>query len=354
MKKKYRFTLVNFAKLVVKRQIEKDTDTFVVIYGSRRTGKTTLGFKMLFPYLTLQRKLYRNGRSSWNVPNSWKILFRNYFAGDCEDMLRKIKRNPERSFTFVDEGADVMSWHHMLEKEQQDLVELILKAGKKKLFTIFLTPTMKLLRKEVLANAHYLFIVPQEPRGGCNYAYVFRNYENPILKENIPFGFKKIEDSVLKSPMFSERFFDNLLMSRDRFVTKIKFTKIPENIYNLYDVMVKDPLIMKERRKRKMVSYERFYKLQYMFDNILYNLYVRDGKSLAQIENLLRDKFGDVLLTKPAIKRRLDRIMSMEKKPALSDTSVFEGDEAKEDTELADISLDESLERLKCEVNASN
>lgn len=335
------FSIKNFVKRIVWRQNSKNADTFIIIYGPRRSGKTTLGFQILIAYLQALRIEYSCGRSTWNVPRSWKKLFKEYFAGDAEDMIRKIKNSPEKSFTFVDEGDDVLSWQHAMEKEQKDLNELILKAGKKKMLTILLVPSISLLQKTQLANAHYLFIVPDEPRDGRNTAYLFKNHKNPILREKVPFGLKNIEQDVLKKTRLSSNVaFCNYLLQRDRFITRFSYRAIDPKIYALYDALVKDPLIMRERQKRRMVSYSRFKRLQYALDTILYNLYVHDSKNVSQIERLLRDKFGSSLVSRAVIKNHIDKLSVLQVKPDL------EGDVLPEQEE-EDVHEDLFLEHLE-------
>ena len=310
------FSIKNFVKRIIWRQNNKNADTFIIIYGPRRSGKTTLGFQILIAYLQAMRREFANKKSSWNVPRSWKKLFKEYFAGDAEDMIRKIKNNPEKSFTFVDEGDDVLSWQHAMEKEQKDLNELILKAGKKKMLTILLVPSISLLQKTQLSNAHYLFIVPDEPRKGKNVAYLFKNHKNPLLREKVPFGLKNIEQDVLKNKrLSSNEAFCHYLTKRDRFITRFFYRAIDQRIYDLYDALVKDPLIMRDRQKRRMVSYSRFNRLQYALDTILHNLYVHDDKNVSQIERLLRDKFGSVLVSRTVIKNHIDKMSVLQVKP---------------------------------------
>lgn len=324
------FTINNFVKRIVWRQNNKDADTFIIIYGPRRSGKTTLGFQILISYLHAMRRQHILGKSEWKVPRSWKKLFTEYFAGDAEDMIRKIKNNPEKSFTFVDEGDDVLSWQHAMEKEQKDLNELILKAGKKKMLTILLVPSISLLQKTQLSNAHYMFIVPDEPKGDRNTAYLFKNHKNPILREKVPFGLKSIEQDVLKNKhLASNEAFCDYLAKRDRFITRFAYRAMEPKLYSLYDALVKEPLIMRERQRRRMVSLSRFARLQYAMDTILHNLYVHDDKNVSQIERLLRDKFGSSLVSRTVIKNHIDKMSVLQVKP-IEDGEVLDAPEVQD------------------------
>lgn len=337
--KKKIWSFSNFSKVIVNRQVKKEADTFIIIYGLPRTGKTTLGFDILIPLLQLMRKLNRLGLSEWEVPYTWKQIFERHFAGDAEDMLRKIKELPERSFIFVDEGIDILSWHDQMAKEQQNLIELLQKAGKKRMLIIAVVPSLSLLTKPILAKAHYMFMITTEPSSKGNYAYLLKNYTNPILAENFPFGMKKIVDTVLKHPAIAEeKFFESFIVSRDRFIAKVKYKPIDRNVYELYDRLVKDPSIMRTKVKSRSVSYRVFYKLQYAFDTLIYRLKNSDDKSVMQIKNLLVDKFGNSLASTELIRDHIAKLEAMEKPPQLTDEEILEGKE--KPVELEDISLD--------------
>jgi len=320
--------------------VEKEADTFIIIYGLPRTGKTTLGFHLLIHYLRLKRRLYEKGKSEWKPENRWSILFKKYFAGDAEDMSKKIMRNPRGSFCFVDEGLDVVSWHHMLEREQKELLELIQKTGEKGMLTILITPSMSLLTKSILARAHYLFIIPDEPTKDGNVSLIFKNWKIPFLAEKNPFGLQDIIDKLVKHPILAEEehFFD-YLKSRRRYMGSLRFKPINRDLYELYRKLVKEPSIMRVRKKRKMVSYARYFKLRYAFETILWRLHNNDGKSFAQIERLLTDKFGNKIISRQSIISYINRISMMEKPPELSDEEIIEVE--KKEEKFKDLTLEE-------------
>jgi hypothetical protein len=351
MKKGFRFSFQNFAKVAVKRQTQKKADTFILIYGLPRAGKTTLGFDILLPYLKLKRRLYREGKSSWEMPRAWSKTFNSYFATDASDMSKKIKINPNGSFTFVDEGLDVASWHEMMKNEQKDLIELIQKTGSKGQLTILIIPNLSLMTKALMARAHYLFIIIDEPHEGGNYAYLFKNYTNPILAENFPFGLKRIIKDILKYPIIGEKsLFENYIIGRDRFVGKVKFRSIDKKLYDLYDKLVKIPSLEKDKEKRRTVPRSKFNKLTYAFDIILFNLKEIDNKPIIKIERMLRDKFGTQIISQDAIRRRVDRVVAMQIPPMLSDEDVFE-EEPESESPSEDIDVDSSLESLEGDVD---
>lgn len=325
----------NFAKVIVSRQIAKQSDTFIVIYGKRRTGKTTLMFKILESYLREMRRLYKAGESEWFVSNKWSDLFKRYFAMSCSDMTDKLRNNPERSVCVVDEGIDVMSWKHQMEKEQTELTELILKAGKKKNLIIFITPSLKLLTKSILSNAHYLFFIPNEHDGISNTTYLFRNYEDAIRSENIPFGFHNIQKTLLKNKYLGRRDrFASYLKRQDRYMLSCQYRPTRKDIYELYDKMVKEPFINADKNKKKYVTIQRYQKIQYALDTIFTNLYQRDGKKIAQIEQLMIDKFGTKLATRQTIKSHIDKIIAIQEKPKLHKDPLIQTPE-KQDYEEA-------------------
>ncbi len=346
---KNNFGFRNFAKIIAKRQKEKNSDTFVIIYGPRRTGKTTLGFNILLPYMKVKRKQFAKGNTTWCIPPRWKTIFKDYFSADTEDVVQKLKNSPEESFLFIDEGIDVVSWQHMMEQAQKNLNEVILKAGKRKLLTILITPSMKLLTKSVLSNAHYLFLVPHEPLNGKNKTYLFRNHENPILRENIPFGFKSIEKDVLKNKFLSQQDnFKRYLKKQPCYITEMNYLPTNPKLYELYDLMVKEPLIMADKIKKGVVPLVKYKKLQYVLDTLLYNLHVGEQRKVSDIHRLMIDKFGFQLLSQPTIKKHLNTISSTHIHPDLPDEDLFDEniDEGKEKTD------DSGIEELDCETDA--
>ncbi|RKX25719.1 MAG: hypothetical protein DRP47_09355 [Candidatus Zixiibacteriota bacterium] len=320
-----RVMLTNYfiARLAISRYVQKKMDTFVIIYGRPRTGKTTLGFNFFIPYLKLCRRAHNKGYIEFNPERSWKQIFRNYFALSADDMIKKVKRNPRCSPVFIDESLDFLSWHDALSKEQQDLVELLMKTGEKGMFTILITPSLSLLTKDILSRAHYMFLIPNEFNGSKNRAIVLRNYDNPILAEKNPFGVFSLIKKVEKHPRFFSDIgnFISLAQTQKTFKGWITFRFIKKSIYDLYVKMVKEPLIMQEKRRKRFVSKASFEKLKYMFQTILYNLHEKDGKSLAQIETLLTDKFGKVLLSRQTIAKYIEIIKMLEVQPDLEDVS---------------------------------
>ena len=334
MRGKNVFCITNFIKIVLARQKQKNSDTFIIIYGSRRTGKTNLGFKLLTAYIKAKRAQYLNGESEWDVPVRWKHLFERYFAGNAGDMSKKIKYSEEESFCFVDEGDDVLSWHDMFDEEQKSLTRLILKSGKKKIFTILIVPSLKILQKNILACAHYFFILTGEPRDEKNTAFVFRNYDNPILRENNPFNLKKITDYALKNKSVRDRDqFESYLMRQDRFLSTLSFVQIPADLYRLYDKLVKDPQIINIRAKKRSVPIATYEKLKYCFDTILYNLKM-EGNSPTRISHLVRDKFGRQTISTTTINVRIDELCAMKTIPITIEEEEKQKEKEKKEAEI--------------------
>ena len=58
------------------------------------------------------------------------------------------------------------------------------------------------------------------------------------------------------------------------------------------------------------ISLAKFRKLQWRYNALMRNLYVKDGKTLAQLERLHIDKFGNRLSGRDSIRRLLDSIES--------------------------------------------
>jgi len=337
------------SKIACKRQVAKNADTFIIIYALPRTGKTTLAFWILFYYLLLKRKLYELGKSKWNPENSWKELFVKYFAGSSSEMGEKLKSNPEESFVFVDEGLDVVSWHSRLTNEQKDLLELIQKTGKRKDLILLVTPSLRLLTSEILARAHYMFIIPNEPDKD-NIAFLFKNYTVPFLAERHPFGLDEIEKGLEKHPVIAMEptLFVKYLVSKQRLIGVVKFKEIDQTLYNLYDKLIKEPSIMREKKRGKKVSARKYAKVVYRLGTVLHNLVKKEGRNAHQLsETLLVDKFGTKLLTSNWTRKLIADIEEIEDESQVY--SLYD-EEAKQEIqkaeEIADISLDETLNPL--------
>ena len=348
--------MATFSKVAVKRQKVKTADTFIIIYGLARSGKTTLGFKILLPFLKLKRLLYSLGKSEWLPEFKWSKIFKKYFSSDAEDMTDKIKENPVGSFNFVDEGLDVVSWHDRLTREQKNLIELLQKSGKKCQLTILLIANFGILTKEILARAHYLIIIPREPSVKGNVGLVFRQYKVPFLAEKNPFGLNKMFKDLQKNPQLfeSSKKFIKYLKRSKRLVGTVTFGKLNQKLYDLYDRLVKDPSIIREKHKNRMVNYPLFYKLKYSFNTLLYNLKEKDGKTIAEIEKLLIDKFGTQLVNRNLISNQINRMTALEVKPILDEQEIIEPPVSI--TEEEDIELEDSLalEEIESHVDASN
>ena len=342
-----RLPLKDFAKMIVKRQVEKKADTFVIIYGLARSGKTTLGFKILMVYLRLVRRLYKLGKHDWLPEKTWFKLLVKYFATDAGDMNSKIKHNPDNSFTFVDEGLDVASWHDRLTRELKELLELIQKTGKKGQLTLLLVNNISILTKELLARAHYLFIIAEEPTPKGNSALLFRNYTNPFLAEKNPFGLNRLFKDIQKRPFILDEpdKFMNYMMRQKRLVATVYFRALDKKLYDLYDKVVKEPSIMKEKEKRRVISFWRYKKLKFMVDLVIFNDSIRGGKKISETQRLFTDKWGNCWISRNTIQTRKNIMMAMEKPPNLTTEEVI--DTPIEISESEDISLESSLAPTK-------
>lgn len=348
----YKFSFANWAEqIILQRQVKKQADTFMIIYGVERSGKTTLGFNILLPYIKLMKdiatgdylpkfipqdypkdKLWdprgiRDGQRHSHVRMS--DIFKNNFAGDSFDAAEKIKKNPPGSPVFIDEGIDVASWMEQMQREQKGLVHLLKKSGKKLMPTIMITPSMSLLNKEMLRRAHYLFLIINEPKNNENHAYLFKNYDNPILREQMPFGFKGIVEDITKRKdlRIDQEGVNHYLQQRERMMGVVKFKVIDPKVYDLYDKLVKDPLINKSNPGKKYVTLTQHAKMKYMFDTLLYNLHTKDEKSYAQINRLLIDKFGNALTTQHTIRSYIESVAAAEAAKELMEADVLSTDE---------------------------
>jgi len=338
---KYRFSFKNFAKLIYQRQVKKDADTFIIIYGIPRTGKTTLGFNILIPYIKLMKKLHKEGKTTWQPEKRWSDIMKKYFASSSGDMNKKAKNNPDGSFTFIDEGADVVSWMDLMTSEQKELLQLIQKTGKKHMLTILITPSLGLLTKYILARAHYMFILLDEPKENGNRAYLLRNYKVPFLAEKQPFGLNKIIKDLEKNPYLAQNL-DRYMIDKTRLVAVARFRKINDKLYSLYDKLVKEPSIMSEKKRVRSIPIIQYQKIKYILDTLLWRLYTNDEKSIAQIERLMTDKFGMRLASRSTIKNWIDKIMALDVKPKFSKENAIKVEKPIKVTDTEDIDIDDT------------
>lgn len=345
----------------------ENTHTYTVTKDNiivHNSGKSTLGFNILMPYIQLMRDVasgkYRPGFIPKDFPSSklwdprpikpdgtraervrWSNIFKENFSGDSFDAAKKIKTNPPGAPNFIDEGLDAASWMNQMSREQQGLVHLLKKSSKKLMPTILITPSMSLLNKEMLRRAEYLFVIIDEPGPDGNYAYQLKNYKNAFLREIMPFGFKDIvKDIEKRKDLHNKKNFDHYLKTRECFVRTIKFKAIDPKIYDLYDKVVKDPLINKSNPSKKFVSLSQHTKLKYMFDTLLFNLHNKDQKSYAQMMSLLTDKFGNSLTTKHTVRTYIERMAAAEEMKEITDMDIL----AKDENGAPEISEDDDLE----------
>lgn len=381
------FSFPNFVeRIVLRRQVMKDADTFIIIYGLPRTGKTTLGFQILLAYIDLMKKIFNQGyRPEW-MPKDYDInklwnpnqircpecnnkdrtkmivvsnfikgckgcgyrgdhktfvgdrvlmsdIFNNYFSADSSQMSDKIRHNPPGSPNFLDEGIDVMSWTEMMSLEQRSLMKLIQKTGVLHMPTILVVPSFKLLNKTILARSHYLFMVIDEPTPKGNLCYIFRNHTNPILAEEQPFGLYDIINDIKKKSYIAQdkKKLGNYFHNRQCFYLTAKYRAIDPKIYELYNKLVKEPLLNASNTKKKYVSYPKFEKVKFMLNTLLYNLYHVDGKSYAQIQRLIIDKFGEELASANTLKSYITHMSMTMHRPNLINDNVLEHDHDEQD-----------------------
>ena len=90
MMSKYSLSLMNLSRVIIKRQIEKNAGTNVVIYGAPRTGKTNLGLLFLVSYLKLMKQLEKKNKLEWKIPRYWKNLFKSYFAVENKQTMQQL------------------------------------------------------------------------------------------------------------------------------------------------------------------------------------------------------------------------------------------------------------------------
>lgn len=309
-------TLFQFVRIILKEKEKYKRDCFVIIYGRTRTGKTTIGLKMLqYQWLLQKNKNLKTikGLGKQRLPpmNWWKNTFKRNFAISSFDATEKIRNMPYDESIFIDEGIDIASWHEQMTREQSSFIHLLQKTGEKRLLTIFITPSYSLLTKAILQRAHYLLIIPEEHDEFGNYVYLYKNYKDPIRAEKNPFDLNYLFAKIEKLKMLPD---ERVYGSSNRLIGGFRFNWINEKVYECYREEIKLPQLTEIRRSLS-VPITRYIKVKYQLETLLSNLRKLDEKNYRMLERLTVTKFGEHLFTDQAIKKLIDGYDMLEKPP---------------------------------------
>lgn len=323
-----RMSVSNFIDIVTMRQTIKNQDTFILLHGVAGSGKSTLCLHLIAKYIKKKKKEFKEGKITWEPESHLSRHFRKYVASDPLEADEKIEELPAGSYLWVDEGTDTASWMDMMSKNQKEYMKTLQKSRDKKLFYLKNVPNMKLMNKNILQRSHYLLLMMGEHDGKSNTVYVFRNYDNSILRDSIPFGYKNIENDLLKNPYIDDNKtkLHNYLIRQPCCIAFFTFRAVNPKIYNLYDKLIKQPNMFKKAKKKKDIPYATYHKTKYAFDTLMYNLYNHDDKTLAQVQNLLTDKFGRALTSITSIRAWINKMAMMDVPPDVENKDLFEED----------------------------
>lgn len=292
-----RFTFEWLAKKIIARQ-NHGKDCIIIIIGDRRTGKSNWGLKLIRAYNKLRRK--EDPGYKW----SWK----DNFPLSRSAAMRQAAILPEKSFIFLDEGGDQFYTQENMKRAQRELIKFMNKSGSRRHLTIIIWPDPFTLDQKIIGMAQFLVIAAYRYRDVCAFAFIYGKSGNPLTYDS--FGIQKIRRKLESPTKTSTR---SQLPSMDG---KLKITHNREEItipypLNLFKFLRAIPSFVKSHRygqvdarfeagymknvKSKMLDNkdeDRYVnvivheKVKNQYSTLLYNLYVRNDMSYAQLERL--------------------------------------------------------------------
>lgn len=314
--RKEHFSFSYMAKKVIERQ-KINKDTIIVIVGERRNGKSNWGLKLVMKYIEYIRKI--NPDYKW----SWKDNF-PLTRGQAMD---KVEGIPEGSFIVYDEGGDVMYRGDTLSYMNKSLIKFMAKTGKKRLLTLIILPDIYLLDPKILNMAQFLVAVPYRYQDICSFAFIFGRNPNPFVQDK--FGLESIKrhfqskkvrmslrmaqmhgklkvkrgDTEVEIPYPKELF--AYLRNLPTFLHWHRFTSVEKGFEERYIKFVKDKqLSMKD--EITFVKETDYKKMRDKYEVLLYNLYVKQGMTYAQMERMHMNDTGRRLSNAQAIKKAIE------------------------------------------------
>jgi len=318
VKKKFpRFSFKYMAKKIIERQ-GHDKDTIIVICGERRNGKSNWGLNLIRSFMREKKKIDPSYRWNWkeNFP-----LTRN-------EAIEKVESLPDGSFVFYDEGIDFMYRGDTLAQMNKALIKFMAKSGKKKLLTIIILPDIFTLDVKILNMAHFLVAVPYRFEEVCAFAFIFSRSPNPFIQDK--FGLEKIKREFasrkvrkgLRSAVMSgeisvkvkwnervtipypQELF-TFLRRMDTFLYWHSFSGVNKKFEQDYIMHVKDKqLTMKD--EIAFVKYKDWIKVCEKYETLIYNLYLKHGMKMAQIERLHINNVGMRLTNYTTLKKMIE------------------------------------------------
>lgn len=313
---KPRFSFTWMAKEVIKRQ-QDDKDTIIVVAGERRNGKSNWALKIIAKFIKEKRKLDPNFEWSWkeNFP-----LTRSMAMDNVENI-------EEGGFICYDEAGDVMYRGDTLSVMNKKLIKFMSKSGKKQLLTLIVLPDIFLLDPKILNMAHFLVAVPYRFKKICSFAFIFGRNPNTFVKDKFglemivrQFQSKKtkralrmaqmrgkikvtVDNEKVEIPYPQDLF--AFLRSLPTFLHWHRFTKADKSFEDRYIKNVKNKQLA-ARDEMNYVKESDFKKLKNRYETLMYNLYVRQGMTYAQLERMHMNEVGKRLVNAQSIRKSIE------------------------------------------------
>lgn len=322
MTKPCAFTIANMA---VRRE-RNDKDMIIVIIGDRGSGKSTLGLKILDSYLTIKKEMGLIDKISW------KHYFKHNYAITTPDAIKKYKNLESGSFLAIDEGGDVAYSGDAMTKLSKELIKLVAKIREKRIFTVICLPYKEMLSKKLLKMTHNLIVVPYRYEKLWAYAFVYSKSNNVFL-EGDGYGIdrvKKMLESGMKYDYNMDRrkviyrgeeiselypkFVFRKLARIPSFKMMFRFKDVNPQLRAMYLKYVKNKLISGQANF-ELVPKSKFDQLNWKYETLIWNLYMKGGLKKAQIERAHYDKFGNKLSGTHQINQILDRMSVLDQRP---------------------------------------
>jgi len=292
-----RFTFEWLAGKIIERQ-KHGKDCIIIIIGDRRTGKSNWGLKLIRAYIKLRRQEDPAFKWSWadNFPLTRTAA------------MRKASELPPRSFIFLDEGGDQFYTQETMKRAQRELIKFMNKSGSRLHLTIIIWPDPFTLDQKIISMAQFLVIVAYRYQEVCSFAFIYGKSGNPLTYD--AFGIMRIRrrlESPTKTRTRSQlptmdgrirvihkkkelvipypRNLFKFLRSIPSFVKSHRYGPVDARFEKAYINNVKDKLL-ENRDDDNYVNIVVHNKLKNQYETLLYNLYVRNDMSYAQIERL--------------------------------------------------------------------
>jgi len=328
---KERFSFSWLAQKVIDRQ-KVGKDCIIIITGDRRGGKSNWMLKLILRYIELRKN--EDKEFTW----SWKTNFPHSRA-KAEEYASTL---PNKSFIVYDEAGDFYYRQDTNKKAQRDLIKFMNKSGVKLHLTVLVWPDLYTLDPKLLNMAHLLVIVPYRAGNVCSFGFIYGRSNNPLNYDK--FGIEKVrkhfssKSASIKAQLptmsgtmninddgkdveikYPEDLF-NSLKGMPTFLKMHRFNPVEAEFEKAYIKNVKNKALMAHKEEDEYVSAIEFNRVRNQYRTLLYNLHSRGDMSLAQIERLHMDKWGNLIRRIPAIKRDIESIRVTEKPGKMMDT----------------------------------